>query len=793
MNKYYELLELHKILKLLSHECANEKSKSMALDITPSNDLFTVKREVEKTSYALKLSVKFGTPAFYNIKNIADSLKRAESGAVLSLKELIDIRRVLKQVRELADWYKQVDEEMPLDYAFESLFPNKFLESKLERAILDENELADDASPELAAIRRKIAHSGLKIRDTLDKMIKSPATQKYLQESIVTIRDGRYVLPVKTEHKGNVQGLIHDTSATGSTLFVEPMAVVEANNEIRILKGKEQDEIHRIISEFSAECGEMKEQLLSGYNAVVELNLYFAKANLAAKMNASKPEINDKNVIVLKKARHPLIDKAKVVPIDFSIGDSYNALIITGPNTGGKTVVLKTVGLLTLMTMCGMLIPVSDGSSISIYDNILVDIGDQQSIEHSLSTFSSHMNRVIEILSEANNESLVLLDELGSGTDAIEGAGLALSIIEKLISKGVTLVTTTHYQELKMYAIDADNVENASCEFDIETLQPTYRLIIGTPGKSNAFAISKKLGISEEVIEYAKTLVSDENRKFEKILDNLESMRQKYTENNRIAEKLRQENKVLNEKLVAERDKLREEKEFELEKARRESAEIVKRVTKESQVLIDELDSIRKQKEKDNFTQMAIDARHKQKATINKLYLDSNPVSEFDENYELPRPLKKGDKVFIADSKRNGIVVTPPDNKGICFVQVGIMKTKIDVAKLRLIENQSSSKKSAEKQSRVSTKGVENRMTRKVQSELDIRGYASDDGIYEVDSFLDEAVMSGLNLVTIIHGKGTGVLKNAVRNHLKRHPHVKSHRKGVYGEGEDGVTIVELK
>ena len=519
---------------LLSNECANEKSKDMALKLEPSDDLFTVKREVEKTNLALELSVKFGTPIFNNIKDISNSLKRAESGAALSLKELIEIRQVLYQIQELSHWYKQVESPTSLDYLFESLFPNKYLESKLERAIIDENELADDASPELASIRRKIAHSSIKIRETLDKMIKSSSTQKYLQESIVTIRDGRYVLPVKTEHKGNIQGLIHDTSATGSTLFIEPMAVVEANNDIRILKGREQDEIHRIIAELSAECGEMKEQLMSGYNAAVELNLYFAKANLATKMHACKPEINDENVILLKKARHPLIDPAKVVPIDFSIGDNYSTLVITGPNTGGKTVVLKTVGLLTLMTMCGMLIPVSDGSAISIYKNILVDIGDQQSIEQSLSTFSSHMNRVIEILNNADNRSLVLLDELGSGTDPIEGAALALSIIEKLKSMGVTLVTTTHYQELKMYAIDSDNVENASCEFNVETLQPTYKLIIGAPGKSNAFAISKKLGISEDIINYAQALVSDDNRKFERILDNLEQMRQKFTENNKI-------------------------------------------------------------------------------------------------------------------------------------------------------------------------------------------------------------------------------------------------------------------
>ncbi|MGN1133420.1 MAG: Smr/MutS family protein, partial [Oscillospiraceae bacterium] len=403
-------------------------------------------------------------------------------------------------------------------------------------------------------------------------------------------------------------------------------------------------------------------------------------------------------------------------------------------------------------------------------------------------------------LQKADNHSLVLLDELGSGTDPVEGAALALAIIEKLRSNGVTLVTTTHYQELKMYAIDTEKVENASCEFDVETLQPTYKLIIGTPGKSNAFAISRKLGIPNDVIKYAQSLVSDENRKFEKIIDSLEKTRQKLANNNNIAVQLKRENERLNEQIKQERDALNEQKEKELEKARREAAAIVKKVTRESQELIDELDSLRKQKEKSNFAQMAIDAKHKQKSTVNKLYLEANPVIEKNDNYTLPRPLVKGDKVLVVDSNRNGIVISPPDNKGICYVQVGIMKTKIDVSKLRLIEKQPASPKKTQKQPNkknkggyVSMSGVEGRMTRKAQSELDIRGYAADDGVYEVDDFLDDAVMSGLSIVTIIHGKGTGILKDAVRRHLKNHPHVKSFRKGVYGEGEDGVTVVELK
>lgn len=797
-NKNYETLELDKVLDMLANKCSNDDSKKIALSTVPSCDLFTVKQEVKKTTEALEMSVKYGTPGFYSIHNVSASLNRAKAGGILSLSELLEIKKVLGQTYELYRWYEQAEnKDTFLSYLFDSLFPNKYLWQRLETAIIDSERLSDDASPELRAIRQKITRSGLKIRETLDKMVKSPAVQKYLQESIITIRDGRFVLPVKTEFKGNVSGLVHDTSSSGSTLFIEPMSIVDANNDIKILEGREQDEIHRILTEFSKECADMSEQINSSYDAAVKLNVYFAKANLAADMRAMTPEISDDGVIILNKARHPLIAREKVVPINFSIGENYSSLIITGPNTGGKTVTLKTVGLLTLMTMCGMLIPASDGSRISIYRNILVDIGDRQSIEHNLSTFSSHINRVKDILDEADWQSLVLIDELGSGTDPVEGAALAVSIIERLRQLGVTLVTTTHYQELKMYALDTDGVENASCEFDVNTLKPTYRLIIGSPGKSNAFAISSSLGIDDDIIKYAKSLISEDNRRFETIIDNLESARVELEKNNKLAEKYRLEAERLKNELEKQREEFYEQKEAELEKARREASDIVRRVQRESQALVDELDSLRKEKEQSSFTQRAIDARHKQKSVMNKLYLEANPVTaQHDDSYVLPRPLKKGDTVLMTDTKRNAIVITPPDDKGMCFVQAGIMKTKIDVKKLRLIEKQQPQKNASKKPVKgkgVSAKGVESRMTRRFSTELDIRGYASDEGIHETDSFIDNAVMSGITMLTIIHGRGTGVLKNAIRAHLKRHPSVKSFRPGVYGEGEDGVTIVELK
>lgn len=795
MNKYFETLELHKILALLAEECSNDASRSKALELLPSSELEEVREEIQKTSDALDLAVKYGTPIFMGFTNAAGISERASSGAILSLAELIEVRKMLHQISSLVSWREQGSEETSsIDYLFECLFPNTYLERLLDSSILSEEELADDASPQLASIRRKISREGIKIRDSLEGMIKSSDTKKYLQESIVTIRDGRYVLPVKSEFKGAVSGLVHDTSSTGATLFIEPMSVVEANNEIRLLKAQEQEEIHRIMTNLSAMCGEFSRQLASGYNACVQLNLYFAKANMAAKMHACAPQISDDGIIVLKKARHPLIDSDRVVPIDFSLGEGYNSLIITGPNTGGKTVILKTVGLLTAMTMCGLLIPASDGSKISIFENILVDIGDRQSIEESLSTFSSHIGRVVGIIDEADWNSLVLLDELGSGTDPIEGAALAVAIIEQLKMQGAKIVCTTHYQELKLYAIDSKDTENASCEFDVNTLKPTYRLVFGTPGKSNAFAISKQLGVPESIIANAESMIGAENRRFEKILEELESSRVELDALRDEASRDREEVQRLRNELESEREKLNAQKEKELELARREANAIVKRVTKQSEMLIDELDSLRKEKDKADFSQRAIDAKHASKSTLNSMYMTANPITKSDEEYKLPRPLVRGDNVLIADMNKKAVVLSPPDAGGNCFVQAGIMKTKIHVSKLRLLGKGEQQKEKPKPQSsgRVTTKGVQSAMTRRPQMELDIRGYAIDDGLYALDSFIDSAIMSGSKQVTVIHGKGTGVLKNAVRDHLSRHRQVKSYRRGLYGEGEDGVTIVEF-
>lgn len=791
MNNYYKSLELHKILEMLSEEASNTKTKEMALALTPESDIDVVRSEMKKTSDAFDLSVKYGTPAFSNFKDIRGALHRASSGASLSLRELLDIAQMLYQVRMLSDWYKSTEnEETSIGYLFVSLAPNKYLEDKIKNAVVSEDEISDMASHELANIRRKIAQAGVRIRESLDKLIRSSEVQKSLRENIVTMRDGRYVLPVKADFKGNVPGLVHATSATGSTYFIEPISVVEANNDIKVLQGEEQDEIDRIIAELSADCAAYAEALSADYVTCAEINLYFAKSNLGAKMRGCIPELSDDGVIDLKKARHPLIDKKKVVPVDIKLGEDYNALIVTGPNTGGKTVILKTTGLLSAMAMCGLMIPASDGSKVSVFDNILVDIGDQQSIEQSLSTFSSHISNVVKILDAANEKSLILMDELGSGTDPVEGAALAVSIIENMVAKGSKLLVTTHYQELKLFAIETPGIENASCEFDIATLQPTYRLIIGSPGKSNAFSISSKLGISDDIINRANELVSTENQRFEEVVAQLEASRRELEKQHDEIEKLKNEQA----EKVAELDKeiadLNSKKESELEKARVQAMRIVESCRMQSEQLLDELADIRKQKEKSNFAQLAINAKSKNKSALDKMYDTANPVQNKEhKEYKLPRPLKRGDHVLIFDIDKKGILASDPDSNGNVFVQAGIMKTKVNVNKLRLLEPE----KVTMQNKMISTKNVRGKMQRTPSLELDIRGCAVDEGIHELDMFIDNAVLTGAGIITVIHGKGTGVLRQGIQNHLKKHPSVKSFRSGVFGEGEDGVTVIELK
>lgn len=797
MNKHYKTLELHKILDMLSEQAGNDETRRMIAELEPETDIDKVKESLKKTEDAFELSVKFGTPPFYNFKDVRGSLQRAQSGSSLSLRELLDICSMLKQIRGLTDYHASCgDVQTVLDPLFEELSPNKWLEDKIQNAILTEDEIADTASAELANIRRKIAQAGVRIRESLDKMVRSSDVQKSLMDNIVTVRDGRYVLPVKAEYKGNVRGIVHAASATGSTLFIEPEAVVEANNDIRVLQGREQEEIERIIAELSSDCASCAETMKRDYFTCAELNLYFAKSNLGAKMRATVPEMSDDGILELKKARHPLIDPEKVVPVDISVGRDYSTLIVTGPNTGGKTVLLKTAGLLTAMAMCGMMVPAGDGTKLSVFRHILVDIGDMQSIEQSLSTFSSHMSNVVQILKTADESSLILIDELGSGTDPVEGAALAVSIIEALMKKGSRIFVTTHYQELKLFAIERENVENASCEFDVKTLQPTYRLIIGSPGKSNAFSISSKLGIPREIIDEAKSLVSDDNRRFEEVVAQLEASRRALDRQNTELARLRKEAEEKEQALEKEREEFEARKDDEFEKARTQAMRIVENCRMQSEKLLDELSDIRKERSKEAFDKRSSAAKSMSRSSLDKMYDEANPVRKREmKEYKPPRPYKRGDNVIVADIGKKGILASDPDSSGNVFVQVGIMKTKTNISHLRLAEEDKVTVGNKKKMpaSRVSKVGVSGKTERKSSLELDIRGCAIDEGIHEVDRFIDNAVMLNAGIVTIIHGKGTGLLRQGIQRHLRSHPSVKSFRNGVFGEGEDGVTVVELK
>lgn len=788
MQRHYRALELDKILKLLAAETACEDAAELAVRLTPSVSLTEVQRLLTDTDEAHSLMARFGAPSFGGLKNVTNSLRRAEAGGTLNMAELLRIAGVLRTLRGIVEWRaKSAGVKSCLDWQFDSLMPNKYLEDRIYGAILSEEEMSDNASVQLAAIRRRIRSASSRVREQLDKMIRSPLYQKYLQDPIVTMRGGRFVVPVKAECRGEIAGLVHDTSSSGATVFVEPMGVVEANNEVRVLQSQEQAEIERILAELSAETGNFSSGTISGYQAAVELNLIFAKANLGYKMKASLPAVNDQGRILLKKARHPLISQDRVVPTDIELGVSFDTLVITGPNTGGKTVSLKTVGLLTLMAMCGLLLPVAENSQISVFHQVLADIGDEQSIEQSLSTFSAHMTNIIQIIRQADENSLILLDELGAGTDPVEGAALAMAILEALRAKGARVAATTHYAELKAYALQTGGVENACCEFDVKTLRPTYRLLIGVPGRSNAFAISLRLGMDNEIVERAKELVSSENTRFEDVVQSLETSRQKLESERTKTEQAHLEAVRAQKDAQEIRDSIQAEADKEIEKARRQASELVSRTRGQIDALLNEMEELKKQQNKT----LSAEQKAKLKAGLRSLEETADPVhSRQDEGeYVLPRPLKVGDTVLIYDIDKQGTVLQLPEGNGQnVLVQAGIIQTRVPLANLRLVQE-----KKAKAPRRTVTRNVTGRAQAKVATELDLRGQMTEEAIMNVDRFIDAALLSGVEQLTIIHGKGTGALRTAVQQHLKRHPSVRSYRLGVFGEGEAGVTIVELK
>lgn len=782
MNRHYKTLELDKILQMLAEETAIAEAGENALKIEPANSLDKTELLLTQTEDAHMLIGRFGAPSFGGIDNVTNALRRAEAGGGLNTTELLSIARALRVIKGVRDWRsKCAGISTSLDGYFNVLYTNPNLHDRITTCIIGADEIADGASRELSDIRRKMRIASSKAREVLEKIIKSTTYQKYLREAIITQRDGRYVVPVKQEYRNMVAGLVHDTSSSGSTVFIEPMGVVNANNDIRVLQGEEEKEIERILYELSGLCAGCANEIIDSYKTLVELNLIFAKAHLAYKMKAVRPKMNDGGVIELRNARHPLIPKDRVVPVDVALGEGYDTLVITGPNTGGKTVCLKTVGLLSLMAMCGLMIPAADNSRLSVFRRVLVDIGDEQSIEQSLSTFSAHITNIIGILKLTNHSTLALIDELGAGTDPIEGAALAVAILEKLRERGAKIAATTHYAELKEFALKTEGVENGCCEFDVKTLRPTYKLLIGIPGKSNAFAISKRLGMEDEVIDRAKLLTSSESRQFEDVVESLEESRQELSAEIEKARRATLEAQSKQAEAEKALEKAKADAKREVDYAKQKAQELTAKTRAQAYALIDELEKAQKEK------RYQAEEKAKFKSGLKALEETADPIQNAEKSdYKLPRELKIGDNVLIFDIDKKAVVLEKPE-KGMVLVQAGIIKTRVKLSNLRLLEEKNVSVQ--KRRERTFTKNVQSHST----SEIDVRGQTADEAVLNVDQAIDGCVMSNIHMLTIIHGKGTGVLRTEIQKFLRHHKAVKSFRLGTFGEGESGVTIVELK
>ena len=787
--KSIRTLELPAVLEKLAAKAVSQAAKDRCLKLTPSTDVEEVLRLLDETDAAKERLGLHGSPSFSGVKDVSAALTRADHGGMLNTRELLDIAGVLTASRRVSDYDAQRQgEETVLDRLFASLHTNKYLEEQIRSAILDEETIADTASSELADIRRKMRLAASKGRQILQRIISSPSYAKVLQEALITQRDGRFVVPVKAECKGSMPGLVHDISSSGATLFVEPMGVVQANNELKELEAREEKEIERILRELSAQCADAMEYILLDYDMLVHLDMIFSRAQLSYTMNASRPEVVRKGAISLKRARHPLLDQAKAVPVTVELGGDYDTLVITGPNTGGKTVALKTLGLLCLMAQCGLHIPADSGSTVRVFDRILADVGDEQSIEQSLSTFSAHMSNTVEILRQADDDSLILFDELGAGTDPVEGAALAIAIIQHARSKGALIAATTHYAELKTFAMTTAGVENASCEFDVQTLRPTYRLLIGIPGKSNAFAISRRLGLDESVIQAAQQQMDSDSVRFEDVLTQLEEKRQRLEKAQAEADRLWRQREEDARKARTFREQMEKAKENARTKGEAEAKRIVRQAQAQADEIFAQLDQLRRQQQKQINFQELNDAKAAVRHSLNQaqeaLHLRSEPQEPA---YAPSRPIEVGDLVELPGVKMAASVLAV-NNDGTLLLQAGKMKMTVKAQQVRLPEGQPKKKPAAP----VGGSPKLNLQSR-AASELDIRGYETLEAESVVENYIDSAVMAKLGTVTIIHGKGTGALRKAVHEMLKRNKAVKSFRLGRYGEGEAGVTVVELK
>ena len=784
--KSMQTLELPRVLDMLADQAVTEEGKDKARRLRPETDPVEVTALLAETTAAVEKMVLGGSPAFAGVRPVAGSLQRANMGGSLNTRELLDIAKVLAAARSAKEYGEgDAEKKTPIDVLFHSLRPNRFLEDKITGSIVGDGELADSASPELASIRRHMRATESKVRDILQRIISS-SQAKYLQESIITQRSGRYVVPVKSEFKNEIPGLVHDLSGSGSTFFIEPMGVVKANNELRELQAKEEKEIDRILAELSAEAASFREDINLDYELLIRLDVIFARAKLSNKMHAMAPGLSTKG-LNLRRARHPLLPPKTAVANDLSLGETFDTLVITGPNTGGKTVTLKTIGLLTLMAQCGLHIPAGDGSVIKVCKRVLADIGDEQSIAQSLSTFSSHMSNIVGILEETDDETLIRLDELGGGTDPVEGAALASAIIDHARSLGAMVAATTHYAELKVYAMTTPGVENASCEFDVETLAPTYRLLVGIPGKSNAFAIARRLGISEEIIQDAAARVDAENVRFEDVLTKLDHQRQEMEKEQRQAAQLRREMEEASAKAQAYRDQLQKEKEKAEASAKAQARAILDDARRTADQVFQELGDMRKKAQKEQNWQKVNDQRAGLRHKLNEAEdkLGARPQAAVP---PMLRPAKKGDTVTILKTGTQASVLSV-NKDGVLQLQAGILRITAKQDEVRVVEGETQSQKAAKQYIR--------RTEHKLRSlgakaEVDLRGMTTDEAELTLAQFLDRAMVSNLTQVTVIHGKGTGAVRKAVHAYLKRCKGVASFRLGRYGEGEDGVTIVEL-
>ena len=784
------VLEFHKIRAELSKYCVSDMGKEKCEALVPTNRIADVRRMQQETEEARVVLTYLGGTPMIPFADVRASLHLAEIGSALSPRALLDIAACLRAARAARDALVTDRDNTPMLTANASrLSTNRTLEQAIGDAILSEEEIADRASPELFTIRRKMRSCNERVRERLNGMIHSPTTQKYLQEAIITMRADRYVLPVKQEYRSMVPGIVHDQSATGATIFVEPMAVVEIGNELKQLIASEKAEIDRILRALSAQVAPDAAAIADNLAILAQLDFAFAKASLAREMMACEPKVNDEGRIDIRRGRHPLIDPQKVVPLDIRLGADFTTLIITGPNTGGKTVTLKTTGLFTLMAQSGLQVPAEHGTELAVFDDVFADIGDEQSIEQSLSTFSGHMTNIVSILTQVTPDSLVLFDELGAGTDPTEGAALAQAILSTLLDMHTRTVATTHYSELKEYALTTENVENASVEFDVTTLRPTYRLSIGIPGKSNAFEISRKLGLPEFVIGKAKELLSKEQVRFEDVIANAEYHRQVAEKERQIAEEASREMVAIRNQAEAERKKLEEQRERSIKKAKEEAKRIVENARRESDAIIAEL---RAMKKAGGAQEHEIQRVRKQVDTAQEALADKPEEAAG----EVPKSVKVGDMVHIASMDVDATVMSLPDAKGYLQLKVGMMKMRAQMSDLRTLSlTQKLIKKEQKKQEhkRAMREQRVDVMTRPVRQELDVRGMALDEAIPEVQKFLDDAMLSSLGEVSIIHGNGTGILRAGIQDCLRRHPCVSSFRLGRYGEGETGVTIVSLK